>query len=361
MQRLGGRDRNALVLRYFERRDLHSVGAGLGVSEEAARKRVSRALEKLRVFFKRRGLNFSASTLAALLAAHAVTAAPTGIAASISGAAITSAAVGGGTILTLIKIMTITKLKLGVISAIAVAGIAAPLVVQNQSIKRLRDQNESLTQQNQQFVRLDAENERLTNLLAQSRQSKKISEAQFRELLRLRGEVGLLRKDSQELAKLRGEGNERARASVNAPDSGQNKMIAADTWADVGMETPDAAMQTFFWAARHDNAELVGNLIRWQKDASVPEFDGLDNIVTNLIPGTIQFASEVQGLRILSQPKEKDGTASVQVEFAAVGDQPAKTADIQFVKEDTQWKPVFHLWSPRQGSIQGGLSLPSKP
>ena len=113
IQRLRGKDRDAIVLRYFERRDLHGVGTALGVSEEAARKRVSRALERLRVFFNRRGLNFSASTLAALLATHAVTAAPTGMVVSISGAAIASVAVSGGTALTLLKIMTMTKLKLG--------------------------------------------------------------------------------------------------------------------------------------------------------------------------------------------------------------------------------------------------------
>ena len=127
------------------------------------------------------------------------------------------------------------------------------------------------------------------------------------------------------------------------------------------MDTPDAALQTFFWAARHRQEELVNGLLRWQKDDSVPELQGLNELVTNLVPGTIQFASELEGLRILSQSKETEDTARMQVEFAAAGDQPAKTAEILLVKEDAQWKPVFHVWSPHEGSIIGGLEVRPKP
>ena len=93
----------------------------------------------------------------------------------------------------------------------------------------------------------------------------------------------------------------------------------------------------------------------------MPEFKGLDDLVTNLLPATIQFASELQGLRILSQTNENEDTARVQVEFASVGDEPAKTAQVLLVKEEAQWKPIFHLWSPHQGSIIGGIGVPAKP
>jgi len=254
-----------------------------------------------------------------------------------------------------------TKFKFGIISVIAVAVVATPLVLQHQSLGELRQENRALETQNQQLGPLSAANERLTNLLAQAQQVQSLSDQQLHELLRLRGEVGLLRKDSQDLAKLRAKRNEQAASAANPAAPGQTQMLTADSWADVGMDTPDAALQTFFWAARHNNADVVGKLIRWQKDASVPDFDGLDNIVTNFIPATLQFASEVQGLRILSRSEENEATARVQVEFAADGNQAAKTAEVQFVKEDTQWKPVLHVWSPHQGSIRGGLGIPSKP
>jgi len=48
MADLNNVDREALLLRYFQKRDLHAVGAALGVSDDAAQKRVSRALGRLR-------------------------------------------------------------------------------------------------------------------------------------------------------------------------------------------------------------------------------------------------------------------------------------------------------------------------
>ena len=94
------------------------------------------------------------------------------------------------------------------------------------------------------------------------------------------------------------------------------------------------------------------------------EFEGqLDAIVTPLIPATIRFASELQGMTILSQHEENGVTARVQVELASAGDNPAKQQEILFVKEDTQWKPVFSVWSPHNGSIQAALGIrpESKP
>ena len=58
MGRLGEKDRNAMVLRFFEDRNFEEVGAALGASEDAAKMRVNRALEKLRTFFTKRGVTF---------------------------------------------------------------------------------------------------------------------------------------------------------------------------------------------------------------------------------------------------------------------------------------------------------------
>src|SRR3954470_21402280 len=56
MNGLGATDRNAIVLRFFDGLDLHRVGQALGTNEDAAQKRVARALEKLRRFFARKGV-----------------------------------------------------------------------------------------------------------------------------------------------------------------------------------------------------------------------------------------------------------------------------------------------------------------
>ena len=64
-------DRTAIVLRFLEEQSLRSVGDALGISEGAASKRVSRALEKLRGILARRGIFASASGLAMGLRADA--------------------------------------------------------------------------------------------------------------------------------------------------------------------------------------------------------------------------------------------------------------------------------------------------
>lgn len=69
-------DREALLMRYFQGRPLREVGETLGVSEDAARKRVSRAVERLRSWFAERGVAFSAGALVAALPLRGVEAVP---------------------------------------------------------------------------------------------------------------------------------------------------------------------------------------------------------------------------------------------------------------------------------------------
>jgi hypothetical protein len=183
-----------------------------------------------------------------------------------------------------------------------------------------------------------------------------LPDEQFRELLRLRGEVALLRKDSQELARLRTQkvvAVGPAGAGLALPAA-----LTAESWADVGLQSPDAALQTFLWAARHDDAEFVRQLIRWKKDASVPEFDGLEKIVASLIPGTIDYARKLESIRILSQEQIDAQTARMKVEFAPGARKAPNQQDLLFVKEESDWKPVFNVWSPNKGSIQGALAAP---
>src|SRR5438132_607429 len=60
--------RDALVLRYMKQQPLGEVSRNLGVSEEAAKKRVARALDRLRRIFSRKGVTLPAAALALTLA-----------------------------------------------------------------------------------------------------------------------------------------------------------------------------------------------------------------------------------------------------------------------------------------------------
>ena len=73
-------DRNAVVLRFYEQRPLEEVGRVLGLNADATQKRVSRALEKLRKFFAKRGGTVGANGRVVVVSANAVQAAPAGLA-----------------------------------------------------------------------------------------------------------------------------------------------------------------------------------------------------------------------------------------------------------------------------------------
>ena len=88
-------ERTAIILRFFEQRDFRSIGQALGSSEDAARMRVTRALDKLHVILKHRGVTLSAAALGTALATETLAAAPAGLAAGIAGTALANAAAAG--------------------------------------------------------------------------------------------------------------------------------------------------------------------------------------------------------------------------------------------------------------------------
>ena len=108
---LDAADREAIVLRFFEQRDLREVGAALGISDDAAQKRVSRAIEKLRILLAQRGVSLGVTVLASLILAQAVSAAPIGLGASVSQAALVAAASGAGITLALGKLISSVAFK----------------------------------------------------------------------------------------------------------------------------------------------------------------------------------------------------------------------------------------------------------
>lgn len=88
LAQLPAKDHDALVLRYFQGHSFNHVAAALGATEAGAKMRVARALAKLRSIFTKRGITISASLLATIVASHAVQAAPAGLAAAVTIAAV---------------------------------------------------------------------------------------------------------------------------------------------------------------------------------------------------------------------------------------------------------------------------------
>ena len=96
LSRLGEKDRAAVVLRFFKDKSLRDAAAALGISEAAAQRRVLRAVEKLRLFFTKRGVVLPTAVLTASISAHSVHAAPAALAGSVKAAAMAKGAVASG-------------------------------------------------------------------------------------------------------------------------------------------------------------------------------------------------------------------------------------------------------------------------
>ena len=152
MARLNGPDRNALLLRYFKNRNLKELGEALGIKEDAAQKRVARALEKLRRFFAQRGVTVSAVGLSTAMTAFAVKAAPAGPTSSIVMAATTSAT--GLTLFTLIlgALEFMSTAKKAALVAAAVVAMMTPTAMQWHAARQLRSENQTLRQENQRLA-----------------------------------------------------------------------------------------------------------------------------------------------------------------------------------------------------------------
>jgi RNA polymerase sigma factor (sigma-70 family) len=162
LDRLQQNDRDALVLRFFEQHSLADVGRSLGVNEDAARKRVHRALDKLRAHLRHKGLTTTAAILSAAISVNAVQIAPASLAATLTGLSLAHAGTAAGTASTILKLMSMTKLQLG-IGASVLAIVTASLIFEHQSGIALRKENATLRQQ---ITQLNSDNEALSRSIA---------------------------------------------------------------------------------------------------------------------------------------------------------------------------------------------------
>ncbi|HEX5223179.1 MAG TPA: sigma-70 family RNA polymerase sigma factor [Verrucomicrobiae bacterium] len=213
MSELDGVEREALLLRYFKNHDLRTVGAALGISDDAAQKRVSRALERLRELFAKRGVAAGASGLAAIVSAHAVQAAPAGLALSVSTAATLTATTVATTIATQTTMNWINLKSAAAILTAALAAGSGTYLAKNHEAKALQQEVQAM-QSEKAALLADRE-----NALADA-ESSKAELAKSREnqndLLRLRAEVAALRKQSAELNQLREQNRQLHAALQNA-------------------------------------------------------------------------------------------------------------------------------------------------
>ena len=133
--RLGTTDRNVVALRYFQNKSAQEIAAVLNIGEAAAKKRLARAVEKLRRDFFKRGINVSTTALSGAVLTHSVQAAPVALAKTVTAVALTKGAAAGGSIVILVKgalkAMTWAKLKFAcsLCTAVLLVGSAVTVAV----------------------------------------------------------------------------------------------------------------------------------------------------------------------------------------------------------------------------------------
>jgi RNA polymerase sigma factor (sigma-70 family) len=262
-------DRAAVLLRYFENQSLRAVGQQLGVSDDAAQKRVSRAVERLREFFTKRGVSVGAGGLVVVISANAVQTAPVGLAVTISAAALAGTAVTTSTIVAATKTIAMTTLQKTLVTA-TVAILAGAGIYEARQAAQLRDQVQTLQQQQtplaEQIQQLqnsfaDATN-RLADLLAENSRLQKLQNQN--ELLKLRGQVGVLQSQNnaanQILDATKRVGFSPAEVREWSPTNFPLN-LPKEGMVYMGYSQPEAALETLLWAFRAGNQQVIMNTL----------------------------------------------------------------------------------------------------
>lgn len=235
------RDRDAVVLRFIEARPFREIGATLRLTEDAARMRVERALEKLRAALGRRGITSTSAALGVALANQAAAMAPAGVAASVTGAALAGAAAAGGAGAASLAIFTMSKVKVGVVSVLLAAGLAT-VAVEVHANRGLHAELRALQASGENPGTLSNENQRLTAALQKS----SADHPAAGELLRMHQRAAVLK--------------------ARPPGVLDAKMISAASWRDVGRATPEAANMTFHWAMFTGDLDRVAKFVIFDDD-----------------------------------------------------------------------------------------------
>ena len=131
MAGLNETDRHAVVLRFFDGKSMGEIGATLGASEDAIKKRVGRALEKLQKYFARRGVHSTTETIAQAISSNSVQTAPSLLIQATIAIALAKGAAAGGSILTLVKATLVamkTKTIVATTAAAVILGVGGYLI-----------------------------------------------------------------------------------------------------------------------------------------------------------------------------------------------------------------------------------------
>jgi RNA polymerase sigma factor (sigma-70 family) len=319
LQELGPTDRDALLLRFFEQQDLAAVGVALGSSADAARKRVERAMERLRDLLVKRGITTTGAALGVVLSAHAVEVVPEGLTLSLvsgSSAAISTAAASGtGSSVANVFIMAKSKILVG---ALVVAGAATPLLLQQRAVATARTEHAALVTSTQGLEAASTSGDQGTTEQTVATDSDPGAiQAESDELKRLRTEVAALQAS---VARLRPTA---ARTIAKTPRAGKHSPALATfhfkDLRDVGQATAAALLETEMRALLHGDTNRLMQLIAFEPDTDMQAVQATLEALKN---------EAEQGLEKAIAKAEADAS-----EFRLLAEEPAEGLDRWLVCE----------------------------
>jgi RNA polymerase sigma factor (sigma-70 family) len=344
MDELSEPDREAILLRYFADRPFAEVGERLALSENAARMRAERALDKLRALLAQRGITSPAVALGVVLANQAGAVVPAGLAASVTGTALagaSAAAIGSTAVLKTLSLMSTAKIVLGIVG---VAAVAATVIAirQFQTTAQLRAEVTALREQTSALAALRAETIRIT-------EEKSGEQA---ELVRLRAEKAAFLEAvaAPKPAPPRASSATAPVRAAGAREALAPGMVSVDLMANVGRATPTAAAQTMVWAMQRGDVKTVASLIECAPPerakleafiATLPEIVRTDygtpeELIAFMMSGSPR---PIVGVQLLSQIQPDSDTEihRVQMQYQN-GD--VRQDEIKFRRDADGWKQV---------------------
>ena len=241
---LDAADRDAVLLRYFQKRSAREMGEVLGVSEDAAQRRVSRAVERLRELFAKRGLKVGATGLAVIISSNSVHAAPIGLVTKITVASAALAGTSLATTATVTKAIAMTTLQKTCLTAALIAAFGSSFYEARQ-VAQTKKQLSTLERQQ-------------APLIEQVRQLTRERDAAASQITLMREENEKLNRNTSELAKLRGE--------VGGLQAGQKQL---KTMKSVGLDPNDLATQHYLEAKA--KADQIARSLQQMPEKYIPE------------------------------------------------------------------------------------------
>jgi RNA polymerase sigma factor (sigma-70 family) len=311
-------DRDLLLLRFFETKTIREIGDHLGIQEEAAKKRIARALERLRERFAERGVVASSTTIATLVAAKSVEAAPIAIVATLNQAALAAATAPALTWLpTLFSSVSMTKTQISALASFA-AVLAIPIAVQQTTLHSLRTETRSFPGSQE---------------IAAPQQTADVSratpESEAEEITRLRRTAKNFR--AQLAAKNSSPPISQATASRAAGPTllAKGKRVALSDLIFAGNDTPEAALQSMLVCRRDGDVEGAEDLLllspeqaeKWREMLATPGArDQMAREMSASARGAVmesaaEKAADGSIVGTTERVKELDGSEPVQFEI----------------------------------------------